>query len=57
MNTRLFAGSVMVLLMMPVAATAQSIAGSDPHPDVHLYAAADFGIDPDQPLMPMRVIG
>ena len=47
MNTRLFAGSVMVLLMMPVAATAQSIAGSDPHPDVHLYAAADFGIDPE----------
>jgi len=47
MNTRLFAGSIMVLLMMPVAATAQSIAGSDPHPDVHLYAAADFGIDPE----------
>ena len=47
MNTRLFAGSVMVLLMMPVAATAQSIAGSDPHPEVHLYAAADFGIDPE----------
>ena len=46
MNTRLFAGSVTALLMMPVAATAQSIAGSDPHPDVHLYAAADFGIDP-----------
>ena len=47
MNTRLFAGSVLALVMLPVAATAQSIAGSDPHPDVHLYAAADFGIDPE----------
>ena len=47
MNTRLFAGSVMALLMMPVAATAQSLAGSNPHPDVHLYAAADFGINPE----------
>ena len=47
MNTRLFAGSVLALVMLPVAASAQSIAGSDPHPDVHLYAAADFGIDPE----------
>ena len=46
MNTRRFAGSAMALLMLPVGATAQSLAGSDPHPDVHLYAAADFGIDP-----------
>ena len=48
MKTRLLAGSVMALLLMPVAATAQSLAGSDPHPDVHLYAAADFGIDPQE---------
>ena len=34
--------------MMPVATTAQSIAGSDPHPQVHLFAAADFGIDPEE---------
>ena len=47
MNTRLCAGSVMALVMMPVAATAQSLTGSDPHPDVHLYAAVDFGIDPE----------
>ncbi|MQA90096.1 MAG: hypothetical protein GEU90_07665 [Gemmatimonas sp.] len=26
--------------------SAQSIAGSDPHPDLHLYDAADFGVDP-----------
>jgi mono/diheme cytochrome c family protein len=25
---------------------AQSLAGSDPHPDLHLYAAEDFGIEP-----------
>ena len=47
MNTRLFASSVLALVMMPAAAPAQSIAGSDLHPDVHLYAAADFGIDPE----------
>ena len=48
MNTRLFAWSVVALLMMPVGMTAQSIAGSDPHPEVHLFAAADFGIDPEE---------
>ena len=48
MNTRLFTHAVMALLMMPVAATAQSIVGSDPHPEVHLFAAADFGIDPGE---------
>ena len=36
MNTRLFACSAMALLMLPVTVSAQSIAGSDPHPDVHL---------------------
>ena len=46
MNTRLFAGSFVALLMMPGVVSAQSLAGSDPHPEVHLYAAADFGIDP-----------
>lgn len=46
MNTRLFAGSAIALLTLPVAATAQSIAGSDPHPEVHLFEAADFDIDP-----------
>ena len=48
MNTRLFTRSAVALLMLPVAATGQSLAGSDPHPDVHLYAAADFGIDPEE---------
>ena len=48
MNTRLFAGAVSALLMMPAAAAAQSLAGSDPHPDVHLYAASEFGIDPQE---------
>ena len=47
MNARLFTSSVLALVMMPAAAPAQSIAGSDLHPDVHLYAAADFGIDPE----------
>ncbi|TDI24081.1 MAG: cytochrome c [Acidobacteria bacterium] len=47
MNTRLFACSAMALLMLPVTVSAQSIAGSDPHPDVHLYAVEDFGIDPE----------
>ena len=47
MYARLFAGSVAALLLIAVTATAQSLAGSDPHPDVHLYAAADFGIDPE----------
>ena len=26
--------------------SAQSVAGSDPHPELHLFAAADFGLDP-----------
>jgi len=26
--------------------SAQSMAGSDPHPELHLFAAADFGLDP-----------
>ena len=46
MRTRLFAGLAMALLVGPVATSAQSIAGSDPHPEVHLYDAADFGIAP-----------
>ena len=46
MKTRLFAGLAIALLVGPVATSAQSIAGSDPHPEVHLYDAADFGIDP-----------
>ena len=44
MKTRLFACAFAALLMMPVAATGQSLAGSDPHPEVHLYDVADFGI-------------
>ena len=47
MNIRLFAGSVLVLSVMPVGVTAQSLAGSDPHPEVHTYAAEDFDIDPN----------
>jgi hypothetical protein len=47
MKNRLFAGLAVALLMMPVAATAQSLAGSDPHPDVHLYSVADFGMAPE----------
>ena len=50
MRTRLFAYvaslSVAVVMLLPAAAPAQSIAGSDPHPAVHLYDVADFGIDP-----------
>jgi hypothetical protein len=46
MYARLFAGSVAALLLIPSAATPQSLAGSDPHPEVHAYAAEDFGIDP-----------
>ena len=46
MQVRMLAGALTVLLMMPLAAAAQSLAGSDPHPAVHLYAAEDFGIDP-----------
>ncbi|MDP6579052.1 MAG: cytochrome c [Vicinamibacterales bacterium] len=45
MQIRLLVGAV-TMLMMPVAGTAQSIAGSDPHPAVHLYAAEEYGIDP-----------
>ena len=48
MNNSLFAGAIFALLTMPAAAVAQSLAGSDAHPDVHLYAAADFGIDPQE---------
>ena len=32
----------------PVALQAQSTAGSDPHPEVHLYDTAEFGIDPTE---------
>jgi len=46
MHIRLIAYPVTALLMMPVAATSQSIAGSDPHREVHLYDADDFGIEP-----------
>ncbi|HCQ98129.1 MAG TPA: hypothetical protein DIU48_01825 [Acidobacteria bacterium] len=46
MNIRLFAGSVLALSVMPAGVTAQSLAGSDPHPEVHTYAAEDFDIDP-----------
>ena len=46
MHTRLIACSVVAWLMMPMAATSQSIAGSDPHPEVHLYDVADFGLEP-----------
>ncbi len=31
---------------VPAMVLAQSLAGSDPHPEVHLYDATDFGIDP-----------
>ena len=48
MNTKLFAYSVTVLLVMPGVVVAQSLAGSDPHPEVHLYDVADFGIDPSE---------
>ena len=47
MNIRVFVGAGVALLLLPGTLTAQSIAGSDPHPEVHLFAAADFGIDPE----------
>ncbi len=42
------AWSVPLLAIVYVTADlpAQSLAGSDPRPDLHLYAAEDFGIDP-----------
>jgi len=49
MRTKLFAYAatltVPVVILMPVTLAAQSLAGSDPHPNVHLYDVADFGID------------
>ena len=47
MSTRRFVQAFAVLLLAPAAVAAQSLAGSDPHPEVHLYDAADFGIDPE----------
>ena len=48
MNTRMFTSPIVVLLMLPfpLAAAGQSLAGSDPHPEVHLYDVTDFGIEP-----------
>lgn len=43
---RLLTLSLAALALEAAKLEAQSIAGSDPHPDLHLYAAADFGIDP-----------
>ena len=46
MHTRLFVCLAVVSVMIPVTATGQSLAGSDPHPEVHLYDVTDFDIDP-----------
>ena len=48
MNARMFTSPIVVLLMLPfpLVAAGQSLAGSDPHPEVHLYDVTDFGIEP-----------
>lgn len=43
---RFFACLIPLLLLISSPASAQSLAGSDPHPEVHLYDVADFGLDP-----------
>ena len=47
MNARRFAYSVATLLMLPVALGAQAHDASVANHEPHLYAAADFGIDPE----------
>ena len=46
MNARQFAYSVVALLILPVAASAQTHDASVANHQPHLFAAADFGIDP-----------
>ena len=46
MNARRFAFSVLALLALPVAVSAQSHDASVANHELHLYAAADFGINP-----------
>ena len=46
MNARQFAYSVVALLILPVAAGAQTHDASVANHRPHLFAAADFGIDP-----------
>tara|TARA_B100001123_G_scaffold414130_1_gene513220 strand:+ start:780 stop:2258 length:1479 start_codon:yes stop_codon:yes gene_type:complete len=41
-----FPYAVLAVLAWPTLATGQSIAGADPHPEVHYYDLADFGIAP-----------
>ena len=41
-----FPYAVLAVLAWPTPATGQSIAGADPHPEVHYYDLADFGIAP-----------
>ena len=46
MNARQFSYSVVALLILPVAASAQTHDASVANHQPHLFAAADFGIDP-----------
>ncbi|MEE2636233.1 MAG: cytochrome c [Acidobacteriota bacterium] len=44
MLTRRLSAAVLSLVLVPTVALAQSLAGSDPHPEVHLYDVADYGL-------------